>query len=942
LVGVSTWARNDAEAQPSSRARLGGRVLTSAGHQEDIRWRDADRLEELYEERCDWLRQHGAADRLAADAGDVRLTYAELDGRANQLARFLVRQGVRPGDRVGLLFDAAVDSYIGMLAVLKAHAAYVPLDAAFPADRLSFITADADVRLVLSNSRLAPCVEPLPSRIQRLFTDQAHDLIAAESPDRLGPADVGPPADDLCYVIYTSGSTGRPKGVAITHASICNFVRVAAGMYGMTRDDRVYQGMTIAFDFSVEEIWVPWASGATLVPKPGGTALLGAELGAFLRARRITAMCCVPTLLATLEDELPGLRFLLVSGESCPQDLVARWHRPGRRFLNVYGPTEATVTATWTLLHPGRPVTIGVPLPTYSVVILDPGADRALPPGEMGEIGIAGIGLARGYLNQPELTDRAFITDFIGIPDNPDGRIYRTGDLGRISPDGEIEHHGRIDTQVKIRGYRVELTEIESVLLGIAQAAVDAYRPDPEVVELVAYYTCSPDVPAPDADRIYADLRGRLPSYMVPAYLEQLAEIPVLPSGKADRKSLPPPRGERRLATHGDYVAPADGLERELAGVLASELRLERVSADSHFFDELGADSLLLARFNAAIRERGDLPTVSMKDVYLHPTVRRLAAALNSTSPGPAAGPRPATAEESSPAVLAGGPARARTWRYLLCGAAQLVTFIGYVCLVILCIDAASDWVAGGHGALAIYTRLVAFGGGGLLALGVLPVAVKWLLIGRWKPGSLPVWGASYFRFWLVKTLVLANPMARVFVGTPLYNLYLRALGAKVGRGTVIFTTHVPVCTDLVRIGPGSVIRKDSYLNGYRAIAGVIETGPVDIGAGAFVGEQTVVDIGTALGDGAQLGHASALHAGQAVLARLPRRARRPRVRLSDRPARPLRHPAPGRHLGLAAGAPSRCPRASRRGCGVAVPVPPRPGHATARGCRRPRERLGV
>jgi non-ribosomal peptide synthetase component F len=218
-----------------------------------------------------------------------------------------------------------------------------------------------------------------------MCVDQVRDLVTAEPAERLGPDEVAAATDDLCYVIYTSGSTGRPKGVAIAHASICNFVRVAAEVYGITGGDRVYQGMTIAFDFSVEEIWVPWMSGATLVPKPAGTSLLGQELDAFLRARQISALCCVPTLLATLADEHPQLRFLLVSGESCPQDLVTRWHRPGRRFLNVYGPTEATVTATWTLLDPDRPVTIGVPLPTYSVVILDPEADRALPPGTWGK-----------------------------------------------------------------------------------------------------------------------------------------------------------------------------------------------------------------------------------------------------------------------------------------------------------------------------------------------------------------------------------------------------------------------------------------------------------------------------------------------------------------------------------------------------------------------------
>ena len=168
-------------------------------------------------------------------------------------------------------------------------------------------------------------------------------------------------------MIYTSGTTGRPKGVAITHASICNFVAVAAEVYGIVTDDRVYQGMTIAFDFSVEEIWVPWASGATLVPKPGRASLLGGDLDCFLAERQVTALCCVPTLLSTLDSERARLRVLLVSGESCPQDLVARWHRPGRRFLNVYGPTEATVTATWTVLHPDRRVTIGVPLPSVTV-----------------------------------------------------------------------------------------------------------------------------------------------------------------------------------------------------------------------------------------------------------------------------------------------------------------------------------------------------------------------------------------------------------------------------------------------------------------------------------------------------------------------------------------------------------------------------------------------
>ena len=864
---VLTRARDSEQARPSSRECLDGRVLTCAGYGDTVRWREGERLEQVFESRCDQLRQEGQADHLAVDAGDVTLTYADVDALANQLARFLVRRGVRPGDRVGLLFDEAVDSYTGMLAVLKAHAAYVPLDAAFPADRLAFIAADAGLQLVLTRSRLAGCLDSLADGTGLVSVDQARELIAAEPTGRLVPGEVGEADDDLCYVIYTSGTTGRPKGVAITHASICNFVNVAAAVYGITAGDRVYQGMTIAFDFSVEEIWVPWVSGATLVPKPSGTNLLGPELDAFLQERRITALCCVPTLLATLEDDHPALRFLLVSGETCPQDLITRWHRPGRRFLNVYGPTEATVTATWTLLHPDRPVTIGVPLPTYSVLILDPDTGRALPPGQMGEIGIAGIGLARGYLNRPDLTERAFIPDFLGIPGNPDGRIYRTGDLGRISPDGEVEHHGRIDTQVKVRGYRVELTEIESVLLavpGIAQAAVNACHPEPGVTELAAYYSLRRGTPAPDPDHIYAHLGGRLPAYMVPAYLEQLPTLPALPSGKTDRNSLPAPRGQRRLAGRGEYVAPADGTEQELAGLLADVLRVDQVSADSHFFADLGADSLLMARFTAAIRARGGLSAVSMKDIYLHPTIRQLAAALAGAGPASARGTAP------GPAEALAGPAEHEatatgTSRYLLCGVLQLLVFAAYACLASVWLNIGLGWVTAGHGILTVYARAAVVGGGGLLAMGMLPVAAKWVLIGRWKRQRIRVWSLSYVRFWVVKTLLAANPMARLCVGTPLYGLYLRALGAKVGRGAVIFTSHLPVCTDLLIIGPGAVIRKDCYLSGYRARSGVIETGAVTVGAGAFVGEQTVLDIGTVLGDGAQLGHASALHAGQEV-----------------------------------------------------------------------------
>lgn len=834
-------------------------LLEDAEFGQDMRWHPGERLDQLFEERCDRMREAGLAHHLAVDAGDEALTFPQLDGRANRLARFLLNLGAGRGSRVALLVDRPVQAYVGMLAVLKAGAAYVPLDAGFPPDRLAYIVADAGVDMVLSVERLRPYFGDLGAEVVCL--DAVAPEIEACDDGRLGAderrGDEDGNGDDLAYIIYTSGSTGRPKGVAIEQASICNFVRVAAQVYGVRQDDRMYQGMTIAFDFSVEEIWVPWMVGATLVPRPPGPSLLGSELRAFLAERRVSAMCCVPTLLATLDDDLPDLRFLLVSGEACPHDLIVRWHREGRRFLNVYGPTEATVTATWTVVHPDHPVTIGVPLPTYSVVILDP-ADpgRVLPHGETGEIGIAGIGLAAGYVNRDDLTAAAFVPDPLGLPRNPSGRIYRTGDLGRVNGDGELDYLGRIDLQVKIRGYRIELTEVESVLMdvpGVAQAVVDTYEPVPGSAALVGYYSLRHDTQALDHEQVYALLRDRLPSYMVPTQLEHLPVIPMTTSDKADRKRLPPPTA-RSVAQRREHRSPTTATEEVLAGALARTLGVERVSVDSHFFDDLGANSLLMARFASGIRKETDLPPPTMKDVYLNPTVTALAAALR------AAPERPEQVDTASAEAVTS----ARTPRYVLFGVAQLLIFLGSVHLGALVIVDGLTWVAevpAIDGRLARSAVLTV----GLFVLACLvPILAKWLLVGRWTRREIPLWGLTHLRFWYVTGLVRIDPLV-LFVGSPLYVLYLRALGARVGHGVAVFSRKVPTCSDLLCIGDGTVIRKDTSFTCHRAEVGRIRTGPVTVGRDAVVGEASVLDIETELGDGAQLGHASALHAGQAV-----------------------------------------------------------------------------
>ncbi|ALV39220.1 Pls/PosA family non-ribosomal peptide synthetase [Streptomyces sp. CdTB01] len=302
----------------------------------------------------------------------------------------------------------------------------------------------------------------------------------------------------------------------------------------------------------------------------------------------------------------------------------------------------------------------------------------------------------------------------------------------------------------------------------------------------------------------------------------------------------------------------AAGTERNFAEILADVVRVDQVSVDSHYFDDLGANSLVMAQFCARVRKRPDLPSVSMKDIYRYPTIRSLVAAVvDSALTSEAA---LAAQPETPPEVVT----RASTLRYTLCGALQLLVFLGYSFISGAIAARGYTWVHSGSGALNIYLRAVVFGGVGFVFLCAFPVVAKWILIGRWKEREFPIWGLTFLRFWTVKALVHANPMV-FLVGNPLYPLYLRALGARVGKGVTILSHHVPVCTDLLTIGAGTVIRKEAYFLCYRAQAGRIQTGRVTLGRDVYIGEKSVLDIGTSMGDGAQLGHSSALHSGQSV-----------------------------------------------------------------------------
>jgi len=721
-----------------------------------------------------------------------------------------------------------VDAYIAILAVLKSGATYVPIDPSLPPERVAFVCEDSEVKLLIGERRVdAGCSE------LTLSADRAGWPEATFTPPLMAAG-----GDDLAYIIYTSGTTGRPKGVGVTHANIVNFLNVVPALYGVGSNDRVYQGMTPSFDFSLEEVWPTWVAGAALVPPPGDLRLVGDELHAFLKQQRVTVMYAVPTLLATIRDDLLDLHTINVGGEACPHELMVRWSRVGRRILNTYGPTEATITASMAVLAPERPVTIGKALPTYRIHVLDESL-KPVPPGTSGEICIGGPGVAWGYVNRPELTAEKFVAD----PFSLGGRLYRTGDLGRESPDGEIEFLGRIDTQVKIRGYRIELGEIESILAvqpHVTGALVHPFTGADGVTMLVAYLRLqSGFTPGEDwRSAMHTELVTHLPSYMVPAHLEILSAFPTLVSGKADRSKLPPPATSRLMSTGAEAEPPHGPVERALACAWANAFKISDISATAHFFFDLGGDSLLVALVISALRKEPRFVGVSMSDIYKHPTIRELATHLEAQVPEPVS---------SVPRDIR----RVSNWQVWLAGCVQF--FAVYVLLIFfsetlteaLHVDDLGNWasIACSYVVMTVVVWLL------------LPIAIKWLVIGRFKAGRYPLWGVYFLRWWTVRTALRFVPMDYL-AGTPVMRVYLRLLGAKIGSGCYIGSKNL-LLPDLVTVGAGAHIGYNVDVLAHEIRDGWLIMEPVNIGAGAYIGTNSLVFLGSTIGVKAMIGEQS-------------------------------------------------------------------------------------
>ncbi len=742
-------------------------------------------------------------DRPALDAVDRLLTYAELAEAAEAVAERLRAAGVGRGDRVGVrLPSGGSELYVAILGVLRAGAAYVPVDADDPAARAEQIFRDAAVCAVLG-----PGLEP----------------------DWRGPGggqlggDPRPTPGDDAWVIFTSGSTGEPKGVAVDHRAAAAFVAAEQLLWEVRETDRVLAGLSVAFDASCEEMWLAWANGAALVPAPRDLIRAGHELGPWLRRHGVTVISTVPALAAIWDDEsLAGVRLLILGGEALPEQLAWRL-AAGREVWNTYGPTEATVVSTAARVHPNEPVTIGRPLDGWLVAVID---DEGEPvqPGDPGELVIGGVGLGR-YLDRELDRDR-----YRPLPALRWQRAYRTGDVVRETEAG-LQFVGRRDHQVKIGGRRIELGEIDAQLDAVrgVRAACTVVRQTAAGNRLLVGYVAGDAT----AQEIRSELASRLPAELIPQIV-RLPELPLATSGKVDRRALPwPPPAQ---ADDGDPAAARlTDAESWLAERFAEQLGPVAIGPESDFFT-LGGSSLAAAKLASALRER--YPSIAVADVYNHRTLRALASRLAQLGSG-----------ESEQTALAAGSPRVR----------GVVQMAGIMVLLAL---AAPEWVLavltldrllpGGVGPQVGWGWLI---GGWIVfasppSRGLIVAACRRVLLADLRPGRHPRNGWLSLRLWFVERVADRYRYDRL-AGTPWAWRMARLSGHRVGRETRLGT--LPPVTGLVSIGDGATIEGGVDLHGWWLEGSELVVGEITVGPGARIGTRALLMPGARVGAGAEI-----------------------------------------------------------------------------------------
>lgn len=789
--------------------------------------------------------------------GIARLSYAELDLLARRVAAGAAPYAARDAVVAIALPRSDPWLYAAILGVMRSGAAYVAIDPAFPARQAVAILADAGaVALIASPARAAELAAEGARTPLLTPADLAH-AAPAENPHAPHPG-------DLAYVIYTSGTTGKPKGVEIEHRSLLNLVAGDLAEFRLAAGDRVAQGSSASYDSSVEEMWLAWAAGASVVVMDDETARLGPDLLPWLVRERITVLCPPPTLLRTLgcsapERALPAIRLLYVGGEALAPDLADLWSR-GRRLENGYGPTECTVTCLRATVHAGEAVTIGRAIPGSFAAVVDPDdADlREITDETEGELVVGGASLARGYRGQPATTAARFV-------EHPTlGRVYRTGDLVHRDSRGEFHYHGRIDAQVKLRGYRIELGAVEAALAaqaGVLEAACTV-EGEGALRRLVAHVV-------PSAGRAICGgalrdaLARELPPSMVPAAIATIARVPRTVGGKIDRRALPEIGARADASGAAPHAQPSTETELQLARAFGAALgRDDAVSVDADLFDDLGFDSLTIAIAISRLRAAHTATAITVRTAYEHRTVRALAAALDA-----ARAVQPSTATKATALAATDGVSRPFVVTVLQAAflAAALVVLSQFLWIPPAAdtLDRALDGGLRGALLLAASAALVAVAYPiGTVAFGV---AAKWIVLGRVKPGRIRAWSFAHLRQWIAVRCVALIPWETLKV-LDLAPAVLRLLGAKVGHGVHIHrgARFNDGGWDLITLEDGATVGQDACLRAVELEAGTLVFDRVTVRRNATLETRAGMSPGAELGEGSILRALSNLGRGEA------------------------------------------------------------------------------
>ena len=754
-------------------------------------------------------------DAAAIDDGEVQLTYAEVVTDIRAGARWLSTHGIGRGDRVGIRMPSGSYSlYLAILSVLAAGAAYVPVDADDPDERAALVFSEAGVVGILTEDGILPGTGTSRGR-------------SAEAP-RVG---------DDAWIIFTSGSTGTPKGVAVTHRNAAAFVDAEARMF--LRDnpigpgDRVLAGLSVGFDASCEEMWLAWRHGAALVPAPRALVRSGMDLGPWLVARDITVVSTVPTLAALWPAEaLEAVRLLIFGGEACPPDLADRLAVDGREVWNTYGPTEATVVACGAQVHPGTPVSIGLPLPGWDLAVVD-ATGTPVGLGEVGELVIGGVGLAR-YLDPEKDAEK-----YAPMPTLGWARAYRSGDLVRLESDG-LYFQGRADDQVKVGGRRIELGEVDSALVhlpGVSGGAA-AVRKTASGTPVLVGYIASAD-PNFDLAAARAHLAESLPAALVPRLVLIEGELPTRTSGKVDRNALPwPPPGDVP-----DVGSQLGGTMGWLAGLWQDVLGTVVDGPEADFF-ALGGGSLSAAQLVVLLRQR--FPGMTVAHLYDHPRLGSLAGFIDETA---AEQPEPVAVE---PRTVAPTPVAARLTQVALTVPLATLTALQWLTWLALLNNVAAwlhpmPWLFTTPWWLVI-VAFVAF----ITPLGRMGIAVAGarILLRGLKPGTYPRGGSEHLRVWLAERLTEASG-AENLGGAPWLVYYARALGNSVGKGVDLHSA--PPVTGMLTLGHRCSVEPEVDLTGHWIDGDLFHVGPITIDNDATIGARTTLLPGAVVGKDADV-----------------------------------------------------------------------------------------